>query len=268
MMWVIIDGNNWYSRAWFALKPIKSQDPAVVQADLEDRCIRSVQTVERWVEDAAHQLKPTMLAICWDSPSNSRRDQYPEYKPKAERPPGYAEAMVILRRELQDYRQCESTGYEADDLMAGFARDAIDEGERCLLCSSDKDLHQCLTAGFVAQCTRMSRPVGGDRLRFHVTKADELMELYGVTPLQWVDFRCLSGDPSDKLPGAPGIGPKTAREILAACGTLDGFYKEPFKAPITATKRNVLLEFKAKVPMMRDLVTLRPDAILNLEVPV
>jgi DNA polymerase-1 len=114
----------------------------------------------------------------------------------------------------------------------------------------------------------MARSLAGQfgRLEFKVITAEKLLDEYGVNPSQWVDFRCMTGDTSDGLPGAPGIGPKTARDVLVACGTLDKFYEEPFKAPVSVIKRNALLEFRSQVPLMRNLITLRPDALL--EVPV
>lgn len=261
-MWVIIDGNNWFSRAWFALKPTTSQDPEVIKHDLEQRSARSIQTTLRWIEDANRQLNPTTLAICWDSSTSFRKKACPAYKDGREKPDGYHSAMSVLRDNLQDYRQCEQSGYEADDLLAGFARDAIDEGEKCLLCSSDKDLHQCLVAGMVSQCTDFKRSlINSNRLEFQVLTYDGLLKQYGVSPWQWIDYRCISGDSSDGLPGAPGIGPKTACSVLVACQTLDEFYKEPFKAPITIRQRNILLEFQSQIPLMRDLITLRPDSL-------
>jgi 5'-3' exonuclease len=263
-MWVIIDGNNWYGRAFFALKPTMSQEPEIIRMDLELRCGRAVQTVLNWIEDTKLQLKPTMLAICWDSTSSFRKELCPEYKAgRGEKPAGYCAAMGVLRMCLEGYRQCESSGFEADDLLAGFARDAIDEGERCLLCSSDEDLHQCLTTGVVSQCTRVKR-LADHRLEFNVLTADGLFKLYGVKPWQWIDYRCIVGDRSDGLPGAPGVGPKAALAILGACGTLDRFYEEPDKAPLTALKLNTMLEFKSQLPLMRDLVTLRPNALSKL----
>lgn len=264
-MWVVIDGNNWFSRAWFALKPTSSQSPAIVQADLEQRCIRSIETVVRWIDDIARELKPTMLAVCWDSPASFRRELFPEYKADHNKPAGYREAMRSLKEILLGrHLQYLANGYEADDLLAGFAREAIDEGERCVLCSSDKDLHQCLVDGCVSQCTRMARV--DNQLRFHITRSKELVDQYGVKPWQWVDYRCLTGDPSDGLPGVYGIGPKIAVDILTACGTLDKFYEEPFKAPITAAKRVAMLAFKPQVPLMRKLMTLCPDAYVRDEV--
>ncbi len=268
-MWVIIDGNNWYSRAFYALTPTESQEPGVIKADLDLRCVRSVQTVLRWIEDTERQLKPTTLAICWDSRKSFRKELCDKYKGhKGEKAEGYYSAMDALRLRLKDYQQRESSGFEADDLLAGFARDAVDEGEKCLLCSSDKDMHQCLTAGFVSQCTKMKRTEGISGLDFRVLNAEGLFKKYGVTPSQWIDYRCMTGDKSDGLPGVDGIGPKNAMEVLVACGTLDGFYAEPFKAQIAVAKRNALLEFKSQLPLMRELITLRPDALRNVGVPV
>ena len=257
-MLVIIDGNNWFSRAWFALKPTTSTEPEVVRIDIEERSVRSIQTTGHWIQDIKKQLKPTTLAICWDSPSSLRKELFPEYKGgRGEKPEGYYEAMTVLRRRLRDYWNVEIDGCEADDLLAKFAIDAVRTGEQCLLCSSDKDLHQCLVAGVVSQCMYVNRPGGGrQNLIFQVITADNWKDHYDVALSQWLDYRCMVGDKADGLPKPYGIGDKLARKILEACGSLDEFYADPLKAPITEGKRHAMLEFKSQLPLVRSLITL------------
>lgn len=260
MMWVIIDGNNWFSIAWYALKPTKSLHPDDIQADLEDRSARSVQTVLNWVEDIKRQLKPETFAICWDSPNSLRRQMFQEYKGgRGEKPEGYYVAMDDLRRklELAGEWNVEIDGLEADDLLAKFAIDAVKEGSQCLLCSSDKDLHQCLIAGKVSQCTSVGRPEDRQRvLIFQILTAKLFEERYGVTLSQWIDYRCMAGDKTDGLPKPYGVGDKIALKILNACGSLDEFYADPLKAPITEGKRKAMLEFKPQLQLVRSLITL------------
>lgn len=256
-MLVIIDGNNWFSRAWYALKPTKATEPEIVRADLEERSVRAIQTTGHWIQDINKQLNPTTLAICWDSPVSLRKELFPEYKGgRSEKPEGYYEALAVLRRRLRNYWNVELDGCEADDLLAKFAIDAVRTKEQCLLCSSDKDLHQCLVAGAVSQCIHVSRPVDRPGLSFDVITADDLKERYGVELSQWIDYRLMVGDKTDGLPKPYGVGDKIARTVLEACGSLDGFYADPSKAPISDSKRNSLLEFKPQVPLMRKLITL------------
>lgn len=256
-MYLIIDGNNWFSVAWYALKPTTSTVPAIIQADMELRAVRSIQTVMNWVEDIEQQIRPTTMAICWDSATSFRKQLMPEYKSDREKPDGYFAAMRTLRKNLDGCWQVEMDGLEADDLMAKFARDAVKANERCLLCSSDKDLHQCLIAGCVSQCTGIDRQVLNSKIfDLRVMTERALIDKYGVAPSLWVDYRCMVGDPSDGLPKPTDIGPVNAIKILSACGTLDEFYKDPFKAPISPAKRNAMLAFKEQVPLVRKLIKL------------
>lgn len=256
-MLVIIDGNNWFGRAWFSLKPTKATEPEIVKADLEERSTRAIQTTGHWIQDTKRQLHPETLAICWDSPSSFRKELFPAYKGgREEKPEGYYEAMEVLRRRLREYWNVEMDGYEADDLMAKFAIDAVKTNDKCLLCSSDKDLHQCLVAGSVSQCTEVKRREGSQKLDFHVLNAEGFEGSYKMPLSQWLDYRCMAGDKSDNLPKPYGIGDKIARQILSACGTLDAFYDDPSKAGLSATRLNAMLEFKEHLPLLRKLITL------------
>jgi DNA polymerase-1 len=148
---------------------------------------------------------------------------------------------------------CE--GYEADDCIASLTRMALDEGQRAVLFSADKDLHQLLSPGYVTQVTKVER-LSADKLAMYVTTADALVEKYGVRADQWIDYRAIVGDPSDGIPGCPGLGKAAATEVLKQAQTLDAFYKNPFAARLSEKQRNALLNYKQHLPDVRKMLQL------------
>lgn len=243
--WILIDGNNWFARDFFAAG---DKAPA---------------TFLRRLADISDDLSPTRVAICWDTRS-FRHDKYPGYKSgREEKPAGFAHTMHELRETLAtlDVTSFDAHGYEADDLLATLAAQAIDEGERAMIFSSDRDLHQCLVDGAVNQVTKVDRP-SARQLRYEVLTAAGVKRDFGVHPHQWVDYRAMVGDSSDSIAGCVGIGPKVAVEVLSRFDDLDAFFGRPYVPAITARQRNLLLNFAEQLPQMRELITLCRDAPL------
>jgi 5'-3' exonuclease len=241
-MWILIDGNNWFCRDFFAAGE------------------RSVAQFLRRVADVRRDRKATRIAICWDTRS-FRHDKYPDYKAgRDSKPDGFCDAMQELRETLAtiDVSSFDAPGFEADDLLAALAAAAIDEGERATIFSTDRDLHQCLVDGHVNQAMRVLRD--GSRLQYDVATAATLKRDFGVYPHQWVDYRAIVGDSSDGLKGCVGLGEKVAAEVLSRFDDLDGFYREPFVPAITKRERALLLAYAPKLEQMRDLLRLRRDA--------
>lgn len=244
-MWILIDGNNWFARDFYAAGD------------------RAVTTFMRRLQDVRIDRGATRVAICWDTRS-FRHDKYPGYKSgRDEKPAGFAHTLQELRETIAttDVVSFESPGFEADDLLAALAAAAIDEGERATIFSSDRDLHQCLVEGRINQVTRVERP-SANLLGYTVVTAATLKRDFRVHPHQWVDYRAMVGDSSDSISGCVGIGPKVAAEILSRFDDLDGFFREPFVPAITNRQRALLIAFAEQLPGMRDLLTLRRDAPL------
>jgi DNA polymerase I len=246
MTWILIDGNNWYARDFFA-------SPADAATHFKRR-----------LHDLRNQVEHSRIAITWDARSSFRHELSSVYKSgRAEKPEGFHRQLAELRNDLATVEGVTTfhvEGFEADDLLATLAHNAIDEGEKSVIFSGDKDLHQCLSKGLVTQIVSVRRDKPG-RLSFVAMTADKLVIDYKVNPWQWVDFQVMVGG-NDSLKGCDGIGPKTAAAILQACESLDGFYKEPFKAPITPKLRGNLLAFKSQAESLRRLVTLVDSAPL------
>lgn len=246
MTWLLIDGNNWYARDFFA-----SSDSAA-------------GNFKRRLSDLRSQVEHSRLAIAWDARSSFRSELCESYKAgRAEKPEGFYQQLSELRNDLAATDGLTSfhvDGFEADDLIASLARNALDEGEKAVIVSGDKDLHQCLSAGQVTQVISVRREKPA-RLSFVAMTADKLVIDYKVHPWQWVDFQVMVGG-NDSLKGCDGIGEKTAAAILQACGSLDGFYDQPFKAAISTKLRNNLLAFRTQAEKLRRLVTLVDSAPL------
>lgn len=243
-MWILIDGNNWFCRDFFAAGN------------------RAVDMFVRRVADVRRDRAATRVAICWDCRS-FRHDEFPGYKAdRDEKPVEFILGMQDLRETLatMDVHSFGAMGFEADDLLATLAATALDEGERATICSADRDLHQCLVDGRINQVTRVLRD--GAQLRYEVMTAALLKSQFGVHPHQWVDYRSIVGDKSDGIKGCPGLGAKVAGAVLSRFDDLERFFAEPFVAPITTRERALLLAHAKHLPALRTLLTLRRDAPL------
>jgi DNA polymerase I len=240
MTWLLIDGNNWYARDFFA-----SSDSAA-------------GNFLKRLADLRSQIAHSRVAIAWDSTS-FRHELSEGYKAKrASKPDGFKAELAALRNSLAGLEGVTSfavDGFEADDLLASLARNALDEGEKAVIFSSDRDLHQCLVRGLVSQVTAVSRLKPGT-LSFVAMTSDKLWTEFGVAPHQWVDYRTMTGDSSDCISGCAGIGPKAAAEVLQKSGSLDVFFERPFTPSLSARQRNLLLEFRPRVELLRRMVTL------------
>lgn len=244
-MWLLIDGNNWFARDFYASGTSCGHN------------------FLKRLEDLKYWDKTERIAIAWDSRS-FRHDLVPSYKAgRKEKPDGFARTLSELRDRVAglDCYSIAVDGFEADDLLAAMAASAIDEGVRAMIFSSDRDLHQCLVADRVNQVTQISR-VLANGIDLVITTAANLFEKHGVHPYQWIDYRTMIGDKSDNIAGCPGLGPVAAAEVLRACGSLDRFYHSPFTPALTARQRNALLAFKEKIPTTQTLLTLSIDAPL------
>jgi DNA polymerase-1 len=193
------------------------------------------------------------LAVIFDAGRKTFRNEiYPDYK--AHRPPPPEELVpqfALIREAVEAFgvAQVELEGYEADDLIATYARLAREQGTLVTIVSSDKDLMQLVRDGVSLQDPLKNKPIG----------LAEVQEKFGVAPDKVVDVQALIGDPTDNVPGVPGIGVKTAAELIGLYGDLDtllaraGEIKQP-------KRRETLLANKDKALMSRELVRLKSDS--------
>ncbi len=209
------------------------------------------------------ELKPDFWALAWDGPGPTfRHELYPDYK--AHRPPMPDDLRSQLTP-IEDLARClglpviEKPGMEADDVMATLSRMGAESGHEVLLVTGDKDMLQ-LVDGHVTVVVPGAK--GDDFTRLD---ADGVRAKWGVGPEHIRDVLALMGDASDGFPGVPGIGEKTAVELLRAYGSLDAIYEHlaDLKKPALVRK---LTEHRALAYVSRDLATVRRDLDLGLSI--
>ncbi len=207
----LIDGSGYLFRAYHALPPLTRKLDGLPTGAVSGYCNMLWKLLEDMKSDA-----PTHLAVIWDAGSHTfRNDFYPEYK--ANRPPA-PEDLVPQFPLVRDATRAfgvacvEKAGYEADDLIATYARLAREAGARCTIVSSDKDLMQLVVDGEVELY---------DTMKYKRIASPEVLEKFGVAPDKVIHVQALAGDSVDNVPGVRGIGIKTAAELITAYGDLE-----------------------------------------------
>ncbi|MEM6384112.1 MAG: DNA polymerase I [Pseudomonadota bacterium] len=196
---------------------------------------------------------PTHLAVIFDHSAYSfRNDIYPDYKAHRPEPPeDLRPQFPVIRDAVRAFNVAciEQEGYEADDLIATYTVQAVGAGAQVSIVSSDKDLMQLLT---------MPGVVLVDTMKDKRTGPDEVAEKFGVPPEKMIDLQSLAGDSVDNVPGVPGIGVKTAAQLLEEFGDLDTLLAQAGTIKQTKRREN-LIEFADQARISKRLVTLKTD---------
>lgn len=239
----LVDGSGYLFRAYHALPPMTRPDGTPINA---------VYGFCRML--ALHLDDPEVdhIAMILDAGRTTFRNEiYDKYKANRPEPPEDLTPQFPLIREAAkafNVTVCELDGYEADDLIATYARLAVEAGGTCTIVSSDKDLMQLIRPG-----VDMMDPIKQKRLG-----PEAVMEKFGVTPDKVVDVQALAGDSIDNVPGVPGIGVKTAAQLLAEYGTLEALLERA--GEIKQPKRREALQQNAELARIsKRLVQLRDD---------
>jgi len=247
----LIDGSGYIFRAYYALPPLSRKSDGLPTGAVNGFCSMLFKLLEdSRSDDTIH--KPTHFAVIFDSArKNFRNDIYKEYKAnRTEAPEDLAPQFEYIRKSVKAFNlpSIELLNYEADDLIATYAKKIIKEGAKVTIISSDKDLMQ-----LVSDDVRLYDP-----MKSKVLGEKEVFEKFGVKPNQVIDVQALAGDSSDNIPGVPGIGIKTASELIKKYKTLDILLKKA--GEITQNKRReTLLANKDKALLSKKLVTLKDD---------
>jgi DNA polymerase-1 len=252
----LIDGSGYIFRAFHALPPLTRKSDGLPVGAVSGFC----NMLFKLLQDTKAGERPTHLAVIFDTSRVSFRNEiYPEYK--AHRPPP-PEDLVPQFSLIRDATRAfgvaavELEGFEADDLIATYAAQAADAGAFVTVVSSDKDLMQLVVDGRV----ELQDPVKSRSIR-----SAEVVEKFGVPPAKVVDVQALAGDSTDNVPGVPGIGIKTAAELINTYGDLEtllaraGEIKQP-------KRRETLIENADKARVSKRLVQL--DAQVPVPVPL
>ena len=252
---VLIDGSAYIFRAYHALPPLTRSSDKLPVGAVAGFC----NMLWKLVRAQGFSPAPTHLAVVFDkSEQTFRKDIYPLYKAqRPDLPEDLIPQFPLIREATRafDLACVEQAGFEADDIMATYAEQAKKRGARVTIISSDKDLMQ-----LVDDNVRMYDP-----MKDKTIGADEVFEKFGVTPDKVIDVQSLAGDSVDNVPGVPGIGIKTAAQLLADYGDLDTLLARAGEIKQTKRREN-LIEFADQARLSRELVTLKRD--VPVEVPL
>lgn len=237
----------------------------------------AAKEVAGWIKRTVERLKDkglTDVVCCLDSSNSFRKELTKEwaehkYKDRATKDPELGQQLRLAEEMLSDFCCAKLDGFEADDLMASYAKQF--DGKVTLL-TVDKDMRQCLSAkcNMLVDVEWAEDPTTNEMLPdYKWVSAKQHTEgctyngtaVVGITPEQWTTFQCLAGDSSDNIAGAVGIGAKIAADLVKEFGTVEAIIQAAKDGDerITPKKREALIEFESKYEVTRKLVTLRTD---------
>src|ERR1043166_8946483 len=251
----LVDGSGYIFRAYHALPPLTRKSDGLQVNAVLGFC----NMLWKLLRDMKPEDRPTHLAVIFDkSEKTFRTDFYPDYK--AHRPPAPDDLIPqfpLIREAVHafDIPCLEQNGFEADDLIATYARQACAVKANVTIVSSDKDLMQLVNDCVIMYDTMKDKKIG----------IPEVIEKFGVPPDKVIEVQSLIGDSTDNVPGVPGIGVKTAAQLIGEYGDLETLLKRA--SEIKQDKRRQSLIDNAELARVsKRLVTL--DQNVALEVPV
>ncbi|OQM76167.1 DNA polymerase I [Manganibacter manganicus] len=247
----LVDGSGYIFRAYHALPPLTRKSDGLPIGAVSGFC-NMLWKLLREARNTDAGITPTHFAVIFDYSSKTfRNDLYPEYKANRSAPPEDLIPQFGLIREATrafNLPCLEMEGFEADDLIATYCRLACEAGGDTTIVSSDKDLMQLVgpTVGMY------------DPMRDRQIGILDVIEKWGVPPEKMIDLQALTGDSVDNVPGIPGIGPKTAAQLLEQFGDLDALLERASEIKQNK-RRESIIDNADKALISRQLVTLRTD---------
>ena len=252
----LIDGSGYIFRAYYALPPLTRKDGLPTGA-VSGFCSMLFKLLED-SKSKENQQKPTHFAVIFDSARKTFRNEiFSDYKAnRSEAPDDLAPQFEYIRKSVEAFNlpSIELLNYEADDLIATYAKKILKEGSKVTIVSSDKDLMQLYKKN-----VRIYDP-----LKNRFITDDDVKNKFGVDPSKVIDVQALAGDSSDNVPGVPGIGVKTAAELINKYGTLEKLLSSANEIKQNK-RRETLLENKDKAIISKKLVTLKDDVPVKTE---
>jgi len=241
----LIDGSSFVFRAFHALPPLTRKSDGLPIGAVAGFC----NMLYRYVSDDHGADAPTHVAVIFDKGSHTfRNDLYAEYKANREAMPEDLRPQIPLTRDATrafNIACKELEGFEADDIIATLACQAREAGGRVTIVSSDKDLLQLVGGGVEMFDAMKNRRIDVDGVR----------EKFGVDPAHVIDVQALAGDSTDNVPGAPGIGIKTAALLINEYGDLETLLDNAAQIP-QPKRRQTLLDYREQIELSKKLVTL------------
>ncbi|WP_242390298.1 DNA polymerase I [Polymorphum gilvum] len=255
---ILVDGSTFIFRAYHALPPLTRKSDGLPVGAVAGFCNMLWKLLTEGLTPEEGD-EPTHFAVIFDhSAKTFRNDIYPAYKAQRPEPPEDLVPQFGLIREATrafSVACIEQEGFEADDLIATYARQAADAGARVTIVSGDKDLMQ-LIGPRIGMIDTMKNKIFGEA---------EVVEKFGVGPDKVIEVQALAGDSIDNVPGVPGIGIKTAAQLIGEFGDLEALLARADTIKQTKRREN-LIEFAEQARISRKLVTLKQD--VPVETPV
>ena len=247
----LVDGSGYIFRAYYALPPLSRKSDGLPTGAVSGFSSMLFKLLEEVRSDDSKN-KPTHFAVIFDSArKNFRNEIYKDYKAnRSEAPDDLAPQFEYIRKAVKAFNlpSIEQINYEADDLIATYAKQIINLGAKVTIISSDKDLMQ-----LVSNKIRLFDP-----MKSKVIGEKEVIEKFGVKPSQVIDVQSLAGDSSDNIPGVPGIGIKTASELINKFKTLENLLNKAGDIP-QKKRKETLINNKNLALISKKLVTLKDD---------
>src|SRR5580700_10858381 len=250
----LVDGSGYIFRAYHALPPINRKSDGLQLNAVFGFCNMLWKLLREMKDD-----QPTHLAVVFDlSEQTFRTEMYPDYKAHRPDPPDDLKPQFGLIRQAVhafDLPCLEQKGFEADDLIATYVRQACEAGATSTIVSSDKDLMQLVNDRVIMYDTMKDKKIG----------RDEVIEKFGVPPDKVIEVQALIGDSTDNVPGVPSIGQKTAALLINEYGDLETLLKRAGEIK-QDKRRQAIIDNADKARLSKKLVTL--DTNVKLDVPI
>ena len=251
----LVDGSTYIFRAYHALPPLTRKSDGFPVGAISGFC----NMLDKLVREEKDKKGITNLLVVFDASGKTfRNDIYPEYKAnRSEAPEDLIPQFPVIRKATSAFNIpfVELIGYEADDLIASYTKEAQKQNMKVTIVSSDKDLMQ-LVSDNVSML---------DTMKGKVFKREDVLEKFGVYPEKVIDVQSLAGDSVDNIPGIPGIGIKTAALLINEYDDLEGLFKNSEKIKQKKRREN-LIEFENQAYISKQLVTLKNDVPLPIPI--
>ena len=248
----LIDGSGYIFRAYYALPPLSRKSDGLPVGAVSGFCNMLFKLLED-TKSKDNLERPTHFAVIFDSArKNFRNEIYSEYKAnRSEAPEDLIPQFEYIRKSVLAFNlpSVELLNFEADDLIATYSKQIINQGAKVTIISSDKDLMQL----YDPKSLRIYDP-----MKNKFINEEDILKKFGVTSKKVIDVQSLAGDSSDNIPGVPGIGVKTAAELINQYGNLETLLKNVEKIKQNK-RRQTLIDNKDKAILSKKLVTLKND---------
>ena len=253
----LIDGSGYIFRAYYALPPLSRKSDGLPTGAVSGFCSMLFKLLEDSKSNQNLQ-KPTHFAVIFDSARKTFRNEiYSDYKAnRAEAPDDLAPQFEYIRKSVLAFNlpSVELINYEADDLIATYSEKILRAGAKVTIVSSDKDLMQLYKKN-----VRIYDP-----MKNKFISDNDVLKKFGVESSKVIDVQALAGDSSDNVPGVPGIGVKTAAELINKYGNLEKLLNSAHEIKQNK-RRETLIENKDKAIISKKLVTLKNDVPIEIE---